>query len=95
MYFSSYGPLTFTLKSAKNAKFAVEYILRWNKSNLNTPWETILALDNCPGKMNSEVISEFQVNPRPNQDMVGSEKNIAEHEHVSNSFLESILPDGK
>ena len=33
MYFSSYRPLKFTLKSAQNAKFPVNHTLRWNNSN--------------------------------------------------------------
>ena len=41
MYFSSYGLLNFILKSAQNAKFAVNYTLRWNNSNLITKWETV------------------------------------------------------
>ena len=61
MYFSSYGPLKFTLKSAQNAKFAVNHTLRWNNSNLITNWETILTLNNYMGEMNSEIISRFQV----------------------------------
>ena len=65
IYFSSYGPLKFTLKSAQNAKFTVNHTLRLNNSNLITNWETILTLNNYMGKMNSEIISRFEV-PRPN-----------------------------
>ena len=64
MYFSNYGPLKFTLKSAQNAKFAVDHTLRWNNPNLMTNWETILTLNNYTGEINSEIISRFQV-PRP------------------------------
>ena len=57
--------LKFTLKPAQNAKFAVDHTLRWNNSNLITNWETILALNNYTGEMNSEIISKIQV-PRLN-----------------------------
>ena len=46
MYFLSYGPFKFTLKSGQNEKFAVNHTLRWNNSNLITNWETILTLNN-------------------------------------------------
>ena len=65
MYFSSYGALKFTQKSAQNAIFAVNHTLRWNNSNLITNWETILTVNNYMDEMNSEIISRFQV-PRPN-----------------------------
>ena len=35
-------------------KFAVNHTLRWSNSNLITNWETILALNNYMGEMNSE-----------------------------------------
>ena len=77
MYFSNYGPLKFTLKSAQNAEFAVNHTLRWNNSNLITNWETILTLNNYMGEMNSEIIPRFQV-PRPNSDMVGSKNSSSQ-----------------
>ena len=49
MYFSSYGPFKFTLKSAQNATFSVNHTLRWNNSNLITDWETVLTLHNYMG----------------------------------------------
>ena len=55
----------FTLKSAQNAKFAVNHILTWNNSRLLTDWEIVLTLNNFMGEKNSESISRFQV-PRPN-----------------------------
>ena len=61
MYLSSYGPLKFTLKSAQNAKFAVNHTLRLNNSNLITDSETVLTLINDMGEMNSKSISRFQV----------------------------------
>ena len=61
MYFSSYGPLKFTLKSVENAKLAVNHTLGWNNTNLITDLETVLTLNNYMGKMNSESISMFQV----------------------------------
>ena len=64
MYFSSYGPFKFTLKSAQNATFSVNHTLGWNNSNLITDWETVLTLNNYMGEINSEIISRFQV-PRP------------------------------
>ena len=64
MYFSSYGPFKFTLKSTLNAKFAVNHALRWNNSKLITNWEAILILNNYMGEINSEIISKLQV-PRP------------------------------
>ena len=57
--------LTFTLKSAQNAKFDVNNTLRWNNSNLLTDWETVLTFSNYMGEINSESISKFQV-PQPN-----------------------------
>ena len=57
-------PSKFTLKSAQNATFSVNHSLRWNKSNLNTDWETVLTLNNYMGEMNSEIISRLQV-PHP------------------------------
>ena len=65
MYFSSYGPFKFTLKSAQNPKFSVNHTLRWNNSDLITNWETILTLNNYMGEINSEIISKLQM-PRPN-----------------------------
>ena len=65
MYFSSYGPLKFTLESAQNAKFTVNQSLRWSNSNLIRKWGTVLTLNNYMGEMNSESISRFQV-PSPN-----------------------------
>ena len=59
----SYGLLNFTLKSAQNAKFAVD-TLRWNNSNFITNWETMLTLNNYTGKMNSEVIKVSGVTPQ-------------------------------
>ena len=90
MYFSSYGHLKFTLKSAQNVKFAVDHTLRWNNSNLIKDWETVLTLNNYMGEMNAEIISRFQV-PRPNQDMVGSKNSSSQNmQYVSNTFLGSI-----
>ena len=56
MYFSSYGPLKFTLKSVQNAKFAVNHAMRWNNSNLISDWETILTLNNYMDEMSLESI---------------------------------------
>ena len=65
MYFSSYAPLKFALKSAQNAEFAVNHTLRWNNSNLITDCETVLTLNSYKGEVNSERVSKFQV-LRPN-----------------------------
>ena len=78
MYFSSYGPFKFTLKSAQNATFSVNPTLRSNNSNLITDWETVLTLNNYMGEMNSEIISRLQV-PRPDQDIVGSKNNSSQN----------------
>ena len=84
----------FTLKSFQNAKFAVNHTLRWNNSNLITDWETFLNLNNYMGKMNSESISRFQVS-RLNYHMDGSKNSSSQDMwHVSNTFQESMLPDG-
>ena len=94
MYFSSYGPLKFTLKSVQNAKFALNHTLRWNNSNLIADWETVLTLNNYVGKMNSESISRSQVS-RLNYYMDGSKNSPSQNMyHVSNTFHESMLPDG-
>ena len=50
MYFWIYGLLELILKSAQNAKFAVNHTLRWNNSNLIT-------LNSYMGEMNSGNIS--------------------------------------
>ena len=47
MYFLSYRPFKFTLKSAK---IRGEPYLRWNNSNLIMNWETILTLNNYMGE---------------------------------------------
>ena len=94
MYFSSYGPLKFTLKSVQNAKFTVNHTLRWNNSNLITDWETVLTLNNYMGKMNPESILRFQVS-RLNYYMDGSKNSSSQNMlHVSNTFHESMLHDG-
>ena len=92
MYFSSYGPLKFTLKFAQNAKSAVNHTLRWNNSSLLTDWETVLALNNYMSEMNSEIISRFQV-PNSILDMVGPRSSSSQNMyHVSNTFLVPMLP---
>ena len=78
MYFSSYGPLRFILKSVQNAKFAVNHTLGWNNSNLITGSETVLTLNNCMGRMNSERISGFQVS-RLNYYMDGSKNSSLQY----------------
>ena len=72
------GPFKFTLKSAQNAKLAVNHTLKWNNSNLITNWETILTLNNYMGEINSEIISKLQV-PLPNQDIVGSKNSSSQN----------------
>ena len=94
MYFSSYGPLKSTLKPVQNAKFSVNRTLRWNNSNLITDWETVLTLNNYMGEMNSESISRFQVS-RLNYYMDNSKNSSSQNmQRVSNTFHESMLPDG-
>ena len=61
MYFSSYGPLKFTIKSTQNAKFPVNHTLRQNNSNLIMDSDTVLTFNNYKGEMNSEGISRRQV----------------------------------
>ena len=78
MYFSSYGPFKFTLKSAQNAKFPVSHTLRWNNSNSITIWETTLTLNNYMDEINSEIISKFQV-PRLNLALVGSKNSSSQN----------------
>ena len=68
----------FALKSAQNAKFAVNHTLRWNNSNLITDWETVLTLNNYVGEMNSESISRFQVS-RLNYYMEGSKNSSSQN----------------
>ena len=78
MYFSSYGPIKFTLKSVQNAKFAMSHTLRWNNSNLIRDWENVLTFNNYMGKMNSESISRFQVS-RLNYYMDGSKNSSSQN----------------
>ena len=78
MYFLSYGPLKFTLKSAQNAKFAVNHTLRWNNSNLIMDCETVLSLNNYMGEMNSESISRFHMSPL-NYYMEGSKNSSSQN----------------
>ena len=78
MYFLSYGPLKFTLKSVQNAKFAVNHTLRWNNSNLINDLKTVLTLNNYMSKMNSESISRFQVS-RLNYYMDGSKNSSSQN----------------
>ena len=78
MYFSSYGPLKFALKSVQNAKFAVNHTLRSNNLKLIKDWETVLTLNNYMDKMNSESISRFQVS-RLNYYMDGSKNSSSQN----------------
>ena len=48
--FQVMDPSCLPLKSAENAKFAVNHTLRWNNSNLILDQETALTLNNYMGK---------------------------------------------